>query len=111
MAMTLEEAWADAHCPCHGVPWYVRPGGKRAGEQICQARRSVAQDRYYHSEKGRAAHARYRQSGKRSAGRARRYTRLKEAGLCVSCGKDVAITTLCFVCAGKKDEYNLTRGL
>lgn len=39
-----------------------------------------------------------------------RKERLREKGLCVQCGKDVAVTeTLCFLCVGKRDEYNTAR--
>jgi hypothetical protein len=42
-------------CPCHGVPWYVRPNGERQ----CRVKKREASRRYNASEEGREAHRRY----------------------------------------------------
>ena len=57
--------------------------------------------------KQRAYSRQYRQ---RSTASKDRYNRLKAAGMCTVCGKDVSITeTRCFDCAQKMDESNMSR--
>ena len=59
--MGYEEAVADAYCPCHGEPWYVRRG-KKAGERECFVKESVRKSAYDASAEGRAARKAYRVS-------------------------------------------------
>lgn len=40
--MTVDEAWADAHCPCHGEPWFLN-GRKRR----CRAKGRARGIRHY----------------------------------------------------------------
>jgi hypothetical protein len=90
-------------CACHGEPqiWVRsnRAGLAAGGWWACGVKRR---------EQGRA---RYRRDPYVFAARMKaRRDNLRAQGLCVQCGKDVAITgTLCFVCAGKRDEWNAAR--
>lgn len=45
-------------CPCHGVPWYVVPGGPRAGKRLCRVKKAATWQRYFATDRGREANAR-----------------------------------------------------
>lgn len=88
-AGAVDEADSEAPaplCPCHGVPMLDRsdrPGWRCAVKQ-------------------RSYDAAYRRRSGRSMAR---YHELKAAGLCVECGRELAVTeTRCFDCANRLQE-------
>ena len=61
--------------------------------------------RYQNSEKGRAAKRRYSRSPKGLARDKRERARRREKGLCVRCGKDVALSaSSCWDCLNRMEE-------